>query len=219
MDRNYLDRITLRKSIMAQHPDNVLAGDESARAAVHEFYIWLVGTYLPTRYPRMFQLVQTGKGEFTHLHNLPADESIPLSPPDHPIDTLMVLGGLVEDDFLFLLPSDDGDGYTLKAFVTCFPNGFNTASKFNLKLRDIHKPVPHYKEKLETSMDRYFAKLKVGKFVKRANVSAPFLSRKRNALTGLVSGQFNLATNYSDQWEIICMRARRFPWKILILTL
>lgn len=41
--------------------------------------------------------------------------------------------------------------------------------KASLKLRDIHAPVPGYKEKLELSMDRYFANLPVGKIVKRAN--------------------------------------------------
>jgi hypothetical protein len=80
------------------------------------------------------------------------------------------MGGLIDDDLLFLMPSDDGDSVTLRGFVTCCPNGFNTAEKLNLKLRDIHTPVPHYKEKLEKSMDRFFDKIKVGKFVKRANV-------------------------------------------------
>jgi hypothetical protein len=38
-----------------------------------------------------------------------------------------------------------------------------------MKLREIHAPVPGYKEKLERSMDRYFANLPAGKIVKRAN--------------------------------------------------
>lgn len=38
-----------------------------------------------------------------------------------------------------------------------------------MKLRDIHRPVPGYKEKIELSMDRFFARLPVGKVVKRAN--------------------------------------------------
>ncbi|KAJ5707587.1 hypothetical protein N7488_007388 [Penicillium malachiteum] len=147
MDKNYLDRIILRRKIMAQYPENVLAAEWPVKEAVDEFYTWLFGTYLPTRYPRMFQLRSSEKGS-EHLYNLATNE---------------------KDDFLFLLPSEDGDGYTLKGFVTCFPNGFDTAKKLNLKLRDIHKPVPHFKEKLEKSMDRYFANLKVGNFVKRAN--------------------------------------------------
>ncbi len=56
----------------------------------------------------------------------------------------------------------------------CFPSGFDTSRKFGLKLREIHGPVPGYREKLEGSMDRYFERLEVGKFVMRVNVSISF---------------------------------------------
>lgn len=156
---------------MAEHPETVLAAEDCVKPAVDEFYVWLVGTYLPMRFPRMFKLQPCTGEESAYLQSVVTNEKYSLRPKEKPLDTLRAMGGFVEDDVLFLLPSDDGDGYTLKGFVTCFPNGFNSAHKLNLKLRDIHKPVPQYKEKLEKSMDRYFDKLKVGKFVKRANVS------------------------------------------------
>jgi hypothetical protein len=171
MDKNYVDRIYLRRKIMKEHTDTVLAAEDSVKSAVDEFYCWLLGSFLPTRFPRMFVLQHTGNKE-GFLHNLVTDEKLSLSPAEKPLETLERMGGLVDDDFLFLLPSDDEDGYTLKGFVTCFPNGFNTFRKLNLKLRDIHKPVPQYKEKLEKSMDRYFARLPTGKFVRRANVGS-----------------------------------------------
>ncbi|KJK64942.1 Protein of unknown function DUF3445 [Aspergillus parasiticus SU-1] len=169
IDKNYLDRINLRKRIMADHPETVLAAEDCVKPAVDEFYTWLVGTYLPKRYPRMFQLRSSAGGKQTFLHSLVTDESFSLSPEENPLDILRAMGGLIEDDLLFLMPSDDGDGFTLRGFVTCFPNGFNTSKKLGLKLRDIHKPVPQYKEKLEKSMDRFFQKLEVGRFIKRAN--------------------------------------------------
>lgn len=171
MDKNYLDRIMLRRKIMAEHPETALAAGDCVKPAVDEFYIWLLGTYLPTRFPQMFILVPSSRENAGILKNMAANEEYSLVPEENPLDTLRVMGGLIDDDFLFLLPSEDGDGYALKGFVTCFPNGFDTAKKLNLKLRDIHTPVPQYKEKLEKSMDRYFDRLKVGKFVKRANVS------------------------------------------------
>ncbi|CAG8364229.1 unnamed protein product [Penicillium salamii] len=168
MDKNYLERITLRESLIEQYPDQVSAADDSAKPAIDEFYIWLVGTYLPTRFPLMFQLQpQNEKSQLLHCSVTGRDYS--LEPDTSAIVTLRLMGGLVDDDLLFLLPSEDGDGYKLRAFVTCFPNGFNTTEKLNLKLRDIHKPVPQYKEKLEKSMDRYLDRLKTGKFIKRAN--------------------------------------------------
>jgi hypothetical protein len=171
MDKNHLERITLRKKIMAEHMETVLGAENCVKPAVDEFYVWLVGTYLPTRYPSMFQLLPATDGKPGYLRSLVTEEQLPLLPPINPKDALSLMGGLIDDDLLFLLPSDDGDSVTLKGFVTCFPNGFNTADKLNIKLRDIHTPVPQYKEKLEKSMDRFFDKLKVGRFVKRANVS------------------------------------------------
>lgn len=53
------------------------------------------------------------------------------------------------------------------AFVAGFPAGFSPLAKQGMILKDIHKPVPMYKEKLEASMDRYFSKVKVGDYVKR----------------------------------------------------
>lgn len=119
----------------------------------------------------MFQLLSSDGEKSAFLHSLVTDEIFSLSPEGNPLDTLRVMGGLIEDDLLFLMPSDDGDGFTLRGFVTCFPNGFNTSKKLGLKLRDIHKPVPQYKEKLEKSMDRFSQRLGVGRFIKRANVS------------------------------------------------
>lgn len=160
---------------MAEHPEMVLGAEDCVKAAVDEFYTWLMGSYLPTRFPRMFKVLPAVGEKPSYLHNLATDDRIPLQPAENPVETLRALGGLVEDDFLFLLPSEDGDGYTLKGFVTCFPSGFDTRKKLNLKLRDIHKPVPNYKQKLEKSMDRFFQRLKTGTFVKRANVSTPAL--------------------------------------------
>lgn len=76
-----------------------------------------------------------------------------------------------------LLPSPDEDGYSLQSFIWCYPVGFDPGSKLGLKLREAHKPVPEYKEKLQSSMDRYFGKLEVGRVVYRVNVNLPSLGR------------------------------------------
>ena len=164
IDKTYLTRVALRKQIMKCHREIALQAAPSIKPAVDEFYIWLTSTYLPCRFPTMFTITQEG------LLNHATAESISLTPPSDPLQALEILGGNIDDDFLFLQPSEDGDGYMLKGFVTCFPSGFNTKEKFELKLRDIHKPVPGYKEKLEKSMDRFFEKIEVGKVVLRTNV-------------------------------------------------
>ena len=163
MDLNYLDRLKLRKQIIEDHHEIAIQASPEIQPAVSELYSWLINAYLPTRFPQMFSL--SSSSLFNHI----TSEHLPLQPPFNPVQTLEILGENLDEDFLLLLPARDGDGYTLQGYVTCFPSGFNTKEKFGLKLRDIHSPVPGYKEKIEKSMDRFFERLEVGKVVKRSN--------------------------------------------------
>ncbi|OBT88366.1 hypothetical protein VE02_02348 [Pseudogymnoascus sp. 03VT05] len=165
MDKNYLDRVTLRRKCIAEYPTTVIGHLEGSRPAVKELYEFLTDGLLPVRWPRMFQ---RSNGQ---LNNLVTGHSLPVSCPESSTEALTHIGSNLDEDFLILLPSDDGDGYTLKAFATCFPSGFDASKKLGLKLRDIHGPVPKYMEILNKSMDRYFSALEVGKFKRRFNWS------------------------------------------------
>lgn len=90
------------------------------------------------------------------------DEVLPRTASRNRYETLQRINRNVDEDFLMMLPSPDGDGYTLQSFVWAYPVGFDPQSKKGIKLRDAHKPVPGYKEKLQMSMDRYFSKLEPG---------------------------------------------------------
>ncbi|OQE31053.1 hypothetical protein PENFLA_c002G04490 [Penicillium flavigenum] len=182
MDKTYKNRLALRKSILDQHHDIVVAinnyqtleEDARIRPAIGELYNFVLGRYLPTRYPSMFQL----NAESTLFQNLVTGATWPttLSPTTPAIQALEILAQTVDEDFLILLPelspdSDEQPRYVLQAYATCFPSGFNTRKKLGLRLVDIHGPVPRYQEKIERSMDKFFARLEVGKFVKRVNWS------------------------------------------------
>lgn len=190
MDRNYLDRITWRQRIIRDHPATVVGAHSAVCGpAIHEFYVWLLGTYLPTRFPRMFELLPVrpttppspaaaekgGNDAITTvrtMHSLVTGEEFSVEPPPaDPVEALKIIGRLVDDDVQILTREEDGDGYALRGFVTCCPSGFDMSKKLGLKLRDIHTGVPGYKQKLEMSMDRFFDRLEVGTVVKRVNVS------------------------------------------------
>jgi hypothetical protein len=184
MDKNHKDRIAYRRKIMAEHPKETLSVTDDSRigAAVREYYTWLTGTYLPLRYPSMFKLHKTTYevGEHFLLQNLLTGEmwpSFPLDPRTAQTDRLLAtLGKTLDEDILFLLPEENtpegqDPKYVLHAYIVCCPSGFNPAEKIGKRLADIHEPVPGYGAKLEGSMDRYFAKLEVGKYVKRVNWS------------------------------------------------
>lgn len=180
IDKTYKDRLNLRKRLLLQHRDIVVAvnsdgnktTDTLIRAAVSELYTFVLGEYLPTRYPNMFR-VENGAFE-----NLVTGETwpTPLKAETPTIQALEILMQTIDEDFLILLPelspsSADQPKYILQAYTTCFPSGFNPREKLGRKLADIHGPVPGYAEKLERSMDRFFARVEVGKYVKRVNWS------------------------------------------------
>ena len=172
IDRDHYQRIMHRRDLMARYPEHILAARPRSIHAVHEIHEWLMTQYLPTRYPTIFQFRKD------RLYCTITDELIPTtvngnckSNTEAATAALRTLSSLIDLDILILLPSPTATGpkYHLEAFAVCFPSGFNTRQKLGLPLAAIHEPVTRYSEKLEKSMDRYFERLEVGKWVQRAN--------------------------------------------------
>ncbi|OJJ76082.1 hypothetical protein ASPBRDRAFT_51749 [Aspergillus brasiliensis CBS 101740] len=204
MDKTYKERLALRQTLLTEYPTVVVgvtpAGQKPASpvyAAITELYEFIVGVYLPTRYPSMFTLETTTQSQDDNnntnekksstktLHNKITNTRIPLPHPGSGRDILSTLGTFVDEDFLVLLPDSSSPSpqqpkdnnqeeetkYTLEAYTTFYPAGFDTREKLGKRLSTIHDPVPGYKERLEKSMDRFFARLEVGKVVQRVNWS------------------------------------------------
>jgi hypothetical protein len=172
MDNTYTSRIALRRSLISERSEDVLAVNPIIEPSILEFYTWTTKTYLPTRFPTVFTLSPSTNS----LKNLVTGEELPLVPAGAK-QALEIIGQNIDDDFLFLLPTAEEGKYRLEGFITCFPSGFNTSQKLGMSLRDIHSPVPGYAQKLEKSMDRFFAALPVGKIVRRVNWSITTHSR------------------------------------------
>ena len=167
IDRQLFTRLAIRRSILSSNAASTCKATPAAHDAVTELYTFLVDPYLPTRFPSMFQLDE----KIAQLVNSVSGDTYPLNPPADTVQILRTMGTLVDEDFMFLLPSPDGDGYNLQAYVTCFTSGFELEKIFESKLRDIHRGVPGYRQNLETSMDRWFSKLEAGRYMCRNNVS------------------------------------------------
>ncbi|KAH6966017.1 hypothetical protein EDB82DRAFT_318629 [Fusarium venenatum] len=164
IDEDYLDRITQRRSIIATHGPTVHGCIPEGDAAVCELYTYLLSEQLPTRFPTIFQLSQ----DKSICKNLATGMSFPTLPQGSADAALRVLGETIEED-LFLL-RQTSEGHQSIAFMCCFPSGFDPSTKLGKTLVEIHAPVPSY-EKIGSSMERFFAKLEVGKSVKRTNWS------------------------------------------------
>lgn len=179
MDRTYAQRIQYRKRIIKESGDICIGvnDDKRIRPAVKELYAYLLGHYLPKRYPSMFKLHYASfeTGDQFMFENLVTKQIFPVEPA-HVTNTrtlLSTLGQCIDEDFLFLLPEKDSDDpkYRLEAYVCICPSGWDPTVKLGKRLATIHGPVPGYKDKLEGSMDRYFNSLEAGKYVRRSNWS------------------------------------------------
>ena len=172
VDNTFQDRMQLRRSLLDQHPEATRQCNKIAEPATMELYEWMATTYLPKRFPTIYE--SSMAGSYPALYNKVSKRSMPTRPAS-PLAALQILGEHVDTDFLVLLPGSKApDGspiYHLEAFVTCFPSGFSTREKCGNPLATIHAPVPGYASKLERSMDRFFAKMECGKAVKRTNWS------------------------------------------------
>lgn len=170
IDSDYLSRVTLRRSLIARHGATVHGCTPPGRAAVAELYAYLVSSYLPARYPSLFQLTTgplSSPALLLLLHNLVTGKKCPATPPEDADAALRILGETVEED-LFLL-RETPRGHESTAFVCCFPLGFDPSEKLGRLLSEIHAPVPGY-DRIAASMERFFGRLEVGKSVKRMNV-------------------------------------------------
>ncbi|MCJ1224504.1 hypothetical protein MMC12_001149 [Toensbergia leucococca] len=178
MDNTYLDRIAQRKELVTTRLHDVIgAGDSRVKPAINELYSWMLGVYLPQRFPTMFKLqphpsTTNSKSErHQTLKSLVTGDEYPVIPPEDQEVALKTVACIIDEECLLLLPATDGDGYILGASIWVFQNGVRIAGRVGCRIRDIHRPVPEYKKRLEKSMDRYFAKIPVGKFMRRESWS------------------------------------------------
>ncbi|KAF4975344.1 hypothetical protein FZEAL_7851 [Fusarium zealandicum] len=181
IDEDYLDRVTLRRDLIAEHGNGVHGCTPEGDEAVGELYTHMLSEYLPTRFPTIFQL----SADKAICQNLATGTSFPTTPVGNMEAALRVLGETVEEDLFLLRQSPDG--HRSVAFMCCFPSGFDPSEKLGKTLSDIHAPVPSY-DKIGASMERFFGRLEVGKAVKRTNWSvqthSELFNSKGNHITG-----------------------------------
>ena len=146
MDNTYLDRITKRKELVATHSEDMIgAGDSRVKPAINEFYSWVLGVYLPRRFPTMFEL-SSPTTDITSVapdmdqivKSLVTGDTYPVCPPENQKDALKTLAEVIDEECLFLLPAADGDGYILGASLWVFQVGVQVAHKVGCRIRDIH---------------------------------------------------------------------------------
>ena len=130
--------------------------------------------HLPARFPDVYRregdvMVHLRGGDRWQLD----DETL------HPLD---LSGRLVQEDLCLMREDGDSGRYRLVGASLCFPTGWTLADKMGRSLGAIHAPIPRYDSQLASTMDRYFARIRVEHPVWRLNwslMSSPALFQPR----------------------------------------
>ncbi|KAI9931946.1 hypothetical protein MW887_009447 [Aspergillus wentii] len=112
-------------------------------------------SYLPERYPSMFQKTETG------INNLVTGESFNIVQCPLPEDPMATAARLVQDDLALMFEKEDGEYYLLAGAIL-LAGFWRLEDKFGMRLSEIHTSgdVPQYREKLEKGMMNFFRRLK-----------------------------------------------------------
>ncbi|CAM1501472.1 Fc.00g034560.m01.CDS01 [Cosmosporella sp. VM-42] len=120
--------------------------------------------YLPVRYPTLFNRTPVG------VDNIWSGESFNIL--EHPLreDPMAICARLVQDDLALMIEGADGQYYLLAGAVL-LAGFWRLSDKYGMCLSDIHTSgdVPHFKEKLETGMMKFFTRLRCESFYTRNN--------------------------------------------------
>ncbi|KAF4985800.1 hypothetical protein FGRMN_11092 [Fusarium graminum] len=178
MDSNFLwyhdTKVSeLEKDINAhvQYVDNAVTRD-ACFEVLEELTV-----YLTARYPKIFQLSDG------ILHNTLTGEAFTY-PASNPQEAMATAAKLVQDDLVIMVEEEgmsvaqvvfkanllDGE-YHLDAGAVCLPGFWRLSEKFHMSLDTLHieAKVPHYRAKLQKSMNRFFKSMQPEKAVVRNN--------------------------------------------------
>ena len=158
LESSYVSRIAYRKELFEKYGTlvlNYLPGSELACKEIMENAL----QFLCARYPQYFTLSQSkSKGYVFHNGILNKETIINEMHPLH------VLLDNVPEDFAVMLRNPEDGMYYFRAGLICSALGWNVDSKLGMQLKEIHKPIPDYKAKMEFSMDRYNPLLTISSF-------------------------------------------------------
>lgn len=145
LESTYRERVAQRKALFTAHGKKVLdymPGSEAACTELAEMAI----QFLCARYPTQFRF----EPESGMFYNGILDEWSDTKT----MEPLVFLLNTVPEDFLIVQKDEKTGLYFFRAGVGCSAVGWSIATKIGKPLNEVHGPVPHYKEKMEFSMDR-----------------------------------------------------------------
>ncbi|KAL9083385.1 MAG: hypothetical protein Q9165_008535 [Trypethelium subeluteriae] len=121
-------------------------------------------SYLPQRYPSLFQATSTG------MTNVLTGESFNIQERPLAEDPMQMAARTIQDDLAIMIEGDDGQYYLLAGAIL-LAGFWRLEDKFGMPLSEIHTSgeVPQFREKLEKGMMNFFRRVKPESPVLRNN--------------------------------------------------
>jgi hypothetical protein len=160
LENTYAERVVQRQELFEKYGPSVLQTLPGSEIACKELMEMCL-QFLCARYPKCFRL----NAETMTFENLVLNTTTDLNATE----PMHVLLQNVPEDFAIMLRNPDTGIYSFRAGVICSSLGWNLGTKIGMKLHEIHAPIPDYKEKMQFSMDRYFAKKPTDKPIQRGS--------------------------------------------------
>jgi hypothetical protein len=148
LDQSYASRIANRKRLFAEYGKlvlNYLPGSELGCKEVMENAL----QFYCARYPSCFRLSHSDSEGYVFHNRILQNETVIRTM--HPLHVLLEN---VPEDFAVMIRNPEDGGYYFRAGIICSSLGWNVDTKLGMQLKQIHSPIPDYKEKMEFSMDR-----------------------------------------------------------------
>lgn len=160
LEKTYAERVKQREQLFKSYGGMVLQNLPGSELATKELMEMCL-QFLCARYPRYFRLDLESKTFQNSILDITTDLAT--------TEPLHVLLHNVPEDFAIMLRNPETGIYSFRAGIICSSLGWNLGTKIGLNLDEIHKIVPDYKEKMQFSMDRYFAKKPTDKPIQRGS--------------------------------------------------
>lgn len=160
IDRLYKTRVAEREALYAKHGNKVLDYLPGSELACKELMEMCLQFYI-ARFPQHFSL----SADKRIFHNDILGTTTDLS-TIHPLHVLL---HNVPEDFAITLRNEVDGEYYFRAGIICSSLGWKVSTKIGKSLKQIHRIIPDYKEKMSFSMDRYFSKMPTNAPIQRGS--------------------------------------------------
>ncbi|KAE8440807.1 hypothetical protein EG329_006563 [Mollisiaceae sp. DMI_Dod_QoI] len=160
VENTYVATIKERQSLFREYGSKLLDYMPGTELVCKELMEMCLLFYC-ARYPAYFSLSEDKKT----FHNRLLGSTTEIK-RFHPLHVLL---NNVPEDFAIVLRNEEDGMYYFRAGVICSSLGWNVGTKIGMQLKDIHAPIPDYKEKMSFSMDRYFSKMPVNAPIQRGS--------------------------------------------------